>query len=322
MENTAPSPVPKIRRYYRKIIKITALDSPNVRYGMAQKEAGLVPDNRIILPGVLSWGDYQKRLATWDISRQTVGLFAEFWEGADALLFPPAWIARAERIAEELKGRPRQAKAIGIDSAEGGDKTTMAVGDEFGLLELFSEKTPDTTAIPKRAIYLGRKWGVPPESWIFDRGGGGKQHADYLRDRGYNVQTIGFGEPVTPILKRGSTMTPYGEKIEQKEQKYIYKNRRAELYGELSVVMDPSYEQGYGIPAEYFELTRQLSLIPKQMDQEGRLILPPKNKKSKESKEITLVQIIGHSPDEADAVTMMFHGITNKVKKTICGVAF
>ena len=148
-------------RYYRKILKIRAIDSPNVRYALEQIKAGIVPDNRILVPGLLSWGDYQKRRATWNKMRQTIGLDAEFWEGADVLLYPPDWIARANQIHLELcakfYGKNRQAKSMGIDSAEGGDNTTWCIGDEYGIIELISESTPNTAVITKRTLALGRK---------------------------------------------------------------------------------------------------------------------------------------------------------------------
>lgn len=50
------------------------------------------------------------------------------------------------------------------------------------------------------------------------------------------------------------------------------------------------------------------------MDDEGRLMLPPKGKPmaarhGKESKIVTLVDLIGYSPDEADATGLAVHAM-------------
>src|SRR3972149_2557666 len=78
---------------------------------------------------------------------ECIGLDAEFYEGAEVLLFPPEWLNLAENRADAIEKMQRQAKAIGIDPAEGGDQTAIAVVDELGLIELSSRQTPDTSVI-------------------------------------------------------------------------------------------------------------------------------------------------------------------------------
>ena len=48
----------------------------------------------------------------------------------------------------------------------------------------------------------------------------------------------------------------------------------------------------------------------------------PKRKKKREDKELTLIDILGHSPDELDATVLMIHGLTSQVKTMVAGVAF
>ena len=304
-------------RYYRKVIRIRGEDSPNVRLALAQIRAGVEPTNEIIVPGVLPWSDYQKRRLTWDPVRQCIGLDAEFYAGSEVLLYPPNWINRAEWYAEEIKDRDRKAIAIGIDPAEGGDKTSMAAVDEYGILDLEAHKTMDTSKIVNNAIAFGRKHKVNPRDWVFDRGGGGKQHADQLRSRGFNVRTVGFGASVKKELKKG--LTSIKDQKEVEEEKYAYKNLRSEMYGALRLLLDPTNEQPFGIPAKYTELRHQMALIPLQYDTEGRLNLPPKNKRSANSTELTLVQIIGHSPDELDSVVLAIYGMQHLAKRMIVG---
>jgi hypothetical protein len=317
-------------RYYRRVIKVRAEDSPNVRFALAQMAAGIAPTLEVLVPGLVTYTDYLHRRATWLPERQCVGLDAEFYEGPEQLLFPPAWLNRANEIAARHRGMHRTAKGIGIDPAEGGDKTSMAAVDQLGLIELSSKKTPDTSVITGEAIAFMRKHGVSPERVCFDRGGGGKEHADRLRQMGYNVKTVAFGEQVTLELRRSMVLFP--ERLDNREEKYAYVNRRAEMYGELSLLLDPASEgPGFAIPAfdggvvfgrVYEELRHQLSAIPRKWDNEGRMRLPPKNRAGTGDRgEKSLVEIIGHSPDEADALVLAVHAMTHKVVRATAGVS-
>jgi hypothetical protein len=323
------------RGYLRKVIKIRADDSPNVRYAKAQIAAGQQPSNEILLPGVLPWDAYELRRATWDEMKQCSGLDAEFWEGKEVLMYPPAWLNRAEQLAEGLRGRKRKALAIGIDPAEGGDRTAMAAVDEYGLIELVSRKTPNTDDVPREALAFMLRHGCSPENILFDRGGGGKEHADRLRGQGYPVRTLAFGEPVSPEPRAARYLLK--DKKEQREERYAYKNRRAELYGTLRELLDPARGfdwqpalvvqgdrralpppgRGFAIPAEYTELRQQLAPIPLKYDSEGRMVLLPKNGDDPSK---CLIGLIGHSPDEADAVVLAVHAMLNKQHRVAVGV--
>jgi hypothetical protein len=310
-------------RYYRKIIRVTGHDSPNVRRAKEQQARGLVPDGKVIVPGVLTWDDYCKRLATWDAVRICVGIDACFYVGAEILLFPPAWLNRAEEVARNLAGSVRRARAIGIDPAEGGDKTAMAAVDELGLIELVSKKTPDTTVVTSEALAFMRKYSVDADKVVFDRGGGGKEHADRLRSQGYKVRTVAFGESLMAELKRQRAVySPLEERQDQREDRYAYVNRRAEMYGELSLLLDPALnERGFALPAGYTDLRQQLSVIRKEYDGEGRMMLPPKTRKpgQQETERKTLTELIGRSPDEADALVLAVHGMLHKAKPVTAG---
>jgi hypothetical protein len=300
--------------YYRKIIKIKASDSPNVRLGQKQLDNGEVPTNEILIPGVKSYKEYCKNRELWDQIRQCVSLDAEFYEGAEVLMYPPDWLNRAEQIHRNLRSNP--AKTMGVDPAEGGDNTAWAICGDKGLIYMESEKTPDTTVITGKTIALMREYNIKPENVLMDRGGGGKQHADIMRRQGYKIRTVAFGESVMPEKRRG--IASIEKRKGWDEEKYTYKNRRAEMYGMIRLKIDPAYnEAGFGIPPEYVELRRQLSLIPLLFDEEGRLFLLPKNKKpamasaTKDTK-LTLTEIIGHSPDEADALALAVFGLYNR----------
>ena len=302
---------------YRHVIRIKAEDSPNVRLAQSEIAGGGFPTGEILVPGVIDYATYIKRREVWDEVRQCVGLDAEFYEGAEALLYPPDWLNRAETIGRELEGKPRIAKTIGIDPAQGGDSTVWAVVDHEGLIELVSRKTPDTSVITGDTLALMKQHDVEAGNVLFDAGGGGKEHADRLRRQGHPVRTVAFGETASPpLVKRMKTVN---ERVTEKEDRYIYKNRRAEMYGLLRAKLNPVNEPGFGLPEKYPELRRQLSPIPLMYDGEGRLELPPKNKRDPRSRKVTMTDLIGCSPDEADALVLAVFGLVVKAKQQIAG---
>ncbi len=332
-------PRPSSQGNYRKVIRIRGDDSPNVRAATLMKSRGIEPDGRTVLPGVLPWNEYEKRRSQWDKIRQCISLDAEFYDGAESLMFPPEWLNRAEDpdMVERCRNAPTE--AIGIDPAEGGDKTALAAVNRYGVKELKSLRTPNTDMIPGLVLAFMRKHGLEttPERVCFDRGGGGKQHADRLRGMGYAVRTVGFGESVALEPKRGMTLTE--ERRGVRETRYEYKNRRAQMYGILREKLDPGAESddaqpldadgfpfrisprsGFAVPREYSELRRQLAPIPLTYDGEGRLYLLPKSKKTPDSTEKTLTDLIGCSPDDADAVVLALFAMTDRPQRPRAGV--
>jgi hypothetical protein len=303
---------------YRKVIQIKATDSPNVRLALQEKAEGKEPSHKTVIPGVLSYAKYLERREKWDEVRQSVGLDATFYEGAQVLMFPPTWLNRTEEVARILRGRgKRKGRTMGCDPAEGGDSSTWAISDEWGLIHLESLKTPDTSFIPKHTIALAQEYGVDAEDVLFDAGGGGKQHADHLADIGFNCRIVAFGESASDVNRfRFRTRE---ERQDEVETKFVYVNRRAQMYHLIRLMIDPSYPYNgiakdggpmvWGIPEEYTELRRQLAPIPLLYDPEGKIRLLPKNKRSSDSKEQTLVELLGCSPDEADAVSLSVFGL-------------
>lgn len=310
-------PAPGGKRFYRKIIQVKAEYSPNVRFALKQKKRGIEPTGETIVPGVLSWDEYQKRRLTWDKMRQTIGLDAEFYEGEEIKLFPPNWILHAIGL---YAGTFRQTKAMGVDTAEGGDNTTYCGVGESGLSFLLSEKTPDTSEIPGRVIELIKEHNIPPGNVYFDQGGGGKEHVDLLRKLGYNVNAVFFGEAATEKKTFKRQWKSRSEKLSILETRHAYKNRRAELYHKASLRMNPAYGGFALIPEsegeQYAELYRQLRVMPKLLDGEGRYYLPPKRPRPG-SKEESLIQMLGCSPDEADAFVLACWGLEKHERKVV-----
>jgi hypothetical protein len=307
--------------FTRKIIRIQAVDSPNIRIALAQLAMGMKAGDQgfapLLIPGLRDYGTYVLKRQTLDKILQCVQLDADFYEGSELKLWPPEWLNHCADLAVRFARMRRWAKALGVDTAEGGDKTAFTVGDEMGVLECLSLKTPDTNIIHKMVIALGRKYNVSPHNWIFDRGGGGKVHADRLRADGYPVRTIDFGQRASSNEPK-NTEKHLQEKLEEYEERTIYESMRAEMYAEFSLRCDPRHPLGgYAIPLDgdaCVELHRQLSYMPKLYGSDGKLYMLPKNKRRADAKlgEKTLSELLGCSPDEADSAVLMYWGLTHQ----------
>jgi hypothetical protein len=319
-----------IKRYLRRIIKIRASDSPNVRYAEAEKSAGKKISHREIVPGVVTYREYKSRRRLWDEVKQCIALDANFYEGSENLLFPPIWLDLAEQqyreyeISGNIGNRRSGRRAIGIDPGEGVASTSMFCVDHLGVLAWHEEKTPDTSGIVDKAINFMLTWDVDAEFVMWDRGGGGKQLSDEMCKRGHRCRNLGFGEAVDLETKRG--LHTIADRQDVKEERGGYFNRRAQMYGELSELMDPSLCQfherlPFALPYMHPKLRKELSPVPKLYDKEGKIKLPPKNQTSDNSKEKSLTQIIGWSPDNGDALVLAVHSLLNGRKKSKAGSA-
>lgn len=294
----------------RKVIRIRAEDSPNVRLALAEIAAGLEPSGRVLIPGVKQYWEYAVNRRDWDAHQQCVSLDADWYQGAEVLMYPPEWLNEAERRARLLVNKKRIAKAIGVDTGEGSADTAMAAVDELGLIKLRAEKTPDTSVIPGNILAFAREWGVPPERIMLDRGGGGYEHACTLRKQGYHVKTVAFGSTISEDKKPRGVAKQLKERIDKEEERYAYKNRRAEMYHMLRLLL----KEGFAIPREYTELRRQLAPVPLWYDEEGRIYLPPKQSKPGDDEDkVTMVKLLGCSPDQSDAVVLAIYGMLLKI---------
>lgn len=327
------------RGYHRRIIRISAEDSPNVRYAREEQNIGDVPSGRTLVPGVKGWDEYQRNRKLWDAELQCIGLDAKFYRGREVKLFPMEWLVAGIDLSRRLAGgKHRTARAVGVDPGEGGANTSFAAADDLGIMAVESHKTPDTSQIPRLLLDFSRRHGIGDGQWenvCIDRGGGGYQLACTLRDMGFPVRTVAFGEAVQMEMRRGHQVyRPFHERLEIAESRYVYVNRRAQMYGDLSLLCDPNGgmngvggPRGWTLPhygPEAVELRRQLALIPRLLDKEGRLEMLPKNRPPNENpkavKRRTLTELIGHSPDEADAVVLAAHGLLHRPYKARAGV--
>ena len=92
------------------------------------------------------------------------------------------------------------------------------------------------------------------------------------------------------------------------------------MYGRLSLRMNPNDgDTVFYYSAKEEELRKQLAPIPLIYDEEGRIKLPPKNKRLSSSSETTLTDLIGHSPDEADSVVLAVYAMEVLAKRPKAG---
>lgn len=314
-------------RYHRKIIRITAEDSPNVKRVRHLMSLGKGDDGKLIIPGVLSWAELQRRRKLWDAIRQSIGLDAQFYDGAELKLYPQQWMDRAEQKWRGITGQ-RRAKGIGIDPGEGMANTSMVAVDYQGVMGIKSVKTPDTADIIPIVTDFVVKTGCDWRDVTFDAGGGGKQIGHELRKRGKRVRIVGFGEGINVELKRG--MQTFSDKQEVQEERRTYGNRRAQMYGALHDLLDPSLNpQGFALPPtssceEAERLRHQMSMIPKLYDGEDKLILPPKSRKAGQKPGTglkPLSELIGYSPDELDALVLAVDALFTEASAKRIGVS-
>lgn len=332
LQNPRPNKPP-----LRRVIRIVAEQSPNIQLALKEIAVGKEPSHREVVPGVMSYDEYLYRRANWDEKRQTIGLDAQFYEGSEVKLFPADWIEYSHQRADELVQQrvDRSAVAMGIDPAEGGDSTVWTIVDQYGILKQVSQKTSDTSTIHQKTIELGELYGIEPEQWLFDAGGGGKQHADLLRRLGYQVRSIAFGSAPLPAEKLTDPDT--GDPYKTNPSKEEYKNRRAQMYGELRDYLNPKWykvethiisgerrrrvigidRDVFAIPRELQDLVQQMRPIPLQRDGEGRLYLMPKQAPHAGFKGMTISKLIGRSPDDLDSLVLAIHGMRHPKKSRV-----
>lgn len=335
-------------RYFRKVIRISAYDSPHVELGLLQEDRGqpIVPHYLLcdppLYPNVIDYEEFKKRKATFSKIRYTVGVLGQFYEGAELLMFPLDWMDLSHAYhAERVKLKTWKArKFLGVDVGGGGDETAWAVVDELGVIHGEAYQTPDTSVIAPRTRELMKIYGINPRDVLIDFGGGGQFVGQAMQAAGIRVRLQTFNAaPGYPQDEDASAWADDRHEAHLVELKATYKNRRAQMYDQLSKLLDPTrfdaiqkvagVVQGEVLPApyqaeydgrlsrpepfaipggeEYRELCRQLEPIPRLTNGEGQQYLPSKKKNKDTSTERTMRELIGCSPDRADALVLAVH---------------
>ena len=153
------------------------------------------------------------------------------------------------------------------------------------------------------------------------------QHAQRLRSMGYNVRAVYFGASALPDPEPG--VVTLDERIERKEQRSAYKNKRAEMYYLLRKYLNPAEGRDFALPAEILNrprsdggpsLREQMQAIPLDYSEEGQMYVIPKNRRDAKDTRECLTDIIGCSPDELDALVLAVYGLEAEERWAMVGV--
>jgi len=175
---------------------------------------------------------------------------------------------------------------LGGDIGGGGDKSKFVLRRGRYAFLASELHTKDTMANVNEVIRLIDLYGIDPANVFLDDGGIGRGASDRLKELGYNINAVGFGEKA------------YRDEL--------FANRRAEMYWDASVWIK-GHKEMVGdkeviVPcgtlekhAEWIELswTRW-----KQQTGEKKIICEPKDLVKRRYK---------HSPDTADAFVLTFY---------------
>ena len=255
-----------------------------------------------VLPGLMSYASFKSYVKEKDDYWLTTRLHGLLYEGADVVVLPDEWQDAAYELGDIVGGDDDLPCWMGVDAAgKGRDLWAWAIANRRRLVHLQTSDTKDTVEGKEITLQLMRQYDIPPCRVAVDATGGYGQSAvvDPLAREGKHVVAVDFGgTPTTKLRKK------------------LYKNMRAELYGEASEWMDPEHRETGpdGSPVQSFALDRddhetrilvgELSQIPKMHDGEGKMYLPPKDVPREKPNATCLKHILGHSPDRSDALVL------------------
>ena len=306
------------KRLHRKVIHISAEDSPNVIAGKQWRKSGGVGIPPTIIPGLMSYSTYVSGRKFWDERKKRIRLGGLFDEGQEAMMFPSDRLEAAERAWVEIAGEdsatltrrePVGTCWMGVDTASGGkDWNCWAIIDRLGIVEIDARpSTMDSPVVQAITLAKIQRYKLRHSNIAFDRGGGGTEHVGYL-------------------MRKGMTMIRRIAFSERAKDPKTYTNKRAEMYGLLRQSFDPArwskgtneagmefYETCFVLPPNERLLREELACLPLLHDAEDKMFMLPKHHKEKvlgqkEHKDgagaTCISDLIDRSPDRADALAL------------------
>lgn len=166
-------------------------------------------------------------------------------------------------------------KVISCDPSEGGDKCAIQVIEDYRVTQEKEMYERDTMKIVGELMVLSGTTGI--NDFIIDKIGTGKGIVDRLNELGKNVFAFNSSEKAI------------------NEDRFY--NRKAEAWWELMLKLR---DKMVPYPASA-NLRRQLNAVHYQVvDSNGKIQLEPKHKTK---------QLLGHSPDDADAYVMGMYAL-------------
>jgi hypothetical protein len=264
------------------------------------------PEFQIILPSWVRhcterWNKWQRlwRRSELNPSSPIVPLPRDHYRGfRDEPITPEPVPAnyRAEILQRLL---PVECFGLDVAASQHGDSTILAAGGQYGVRALHSCQFADTTQTVEWVLDTARQtYGIEltkgDSPVAIDWGGGyGNAVGDPLRKRGVKVIEI-HGNATSDVDPQR------------------YGNKRAELYGELGRRVDPAgdfAESPFALPDDQ-ELREELAVHQKVFaGRDGqKFYVTPKDRRgaSENFKGKTIKEILGRSPDKADAVVYCY----------------
>ena len=220
-------------------------------------------------------------------------------EDADLQVIPPSWLKKPCEEWGKNKDSIR-VTAFGLDLAASEDKdwTVLSAGGPAGVKELYKCRKASAVQILSWLKGVFNQIGIDPFSDYYPiaidwQGAGGHVIADLLEDNGASI---------VRVIPQGSA-----------ENRHLYVNKRAETYGQLGDRLNPDSEHldTFMIPDDQ-DLREELVAHEKIYANDMiRYRLTPKQKirTGADSKIQSLREILGRSPDSADAVTLCYEAI-------------
>jgi hypothetical protein len=109
-------------------------------------------------------------------------VLAQFPGSATDTLIPRDWLDLAEKTIHVASGPRRM--GIDVSKGNGGDKSSLCVRDDNGILDLVASNRWDLPATASRAALLCAKWGIEPGRVTYDANGIGDGMGKHLADVG------------------------------------------------------------------------------------------------------------------------------------------
>lgn len=260
----------------------------------------LRPHVDALIPGQMDFRKYSQIMSKPDeIERAWSGEGHFPPEDAELQIIPPSWLKEPCRLWTE-KHDSIHVTAFGLDLAAStdGDQTVLASGGPEGIKALYRTRKAGLMETLSWLKGVFSKIGIDPFEDYYPIavdciGAGGDRIADLLEENGASV-----------VRNKGSVGA---------NDKALYGNRRAELYGQLSSRLNPDADHldVFMMPDDS-KLKEELVAHEKVYLQDMiKFRLTPKKKllTGADSKIQSLQEILGRSPDSSDAVVLCYDAI-------------
>lgn len=258
------------------------------------------PHVKALIPGQMDYLKYSEIMAKPnEIERAWSGEGHFPPEDLEFQILPPSWI---KPCCEKWVGHSHEIKvtAFGLDLAasEDKDETVLAVGGPKGIKKLYKTRKSNSVETMTWLRNIFSTLGIDPLQDYYPIGidcvgAGGNVMADMLEANGAVV-----------IRHKGNSSA---------ENKHLYMNSRAELYGQLSERLNPESEHldTFMLPDDH-ELREELAAHEKIYATDMiRFQLTPKRKvlTGPNARIQSIKEKLGRSPDSADAVVLCYDAI-------------